>query len=70
VRELVEVTAGWRRVGDDPASRLLMALDAPRGLGEIAARLEAPLREVLGLLTKLELTGAVVRLPDQRYALS
>ncbi len=70
VRELVEVTAGWRRVGNDPASRLLMALDAPRGLGEIAARLEAPLREVLGLLTKLELTGAVVRLPDQRYALS
>jgi DNA processing protein len=58
VRELVEVTAGWRRVGNDPASRLLMALDAPRGLGEIAARLEAPLREVLGLLTKLELTGA------------
>ena len=70
VRELVEVTAGWRRVGNDPASRLLMALDAPRGLSEIAARLETPLREVLGLLTKLELTGAVVRLPDQRYALS
>lgn len=70
VRELAEVTAGWRRAGDDPAARLLRALDAPRGLTEIAARLEAPLREVLGLLTKLELTGAVVRLPDQRYALS
>ncbi|MCK6524679.1 DNA-protecting protein DprA [Myxococcota bacterium] len=70
VRELPEVTAGWRRVGQDPAARLLGALDAPRGLTEIAARLDAPLREVLGLLTKLELTGAVVRLPDQRYALS
>lgn len=54
---------------DGLGGQVLAALiDAPLDAGELARRMGLPVADVLGLLTELELRGAVRRMPGMRFS--
>lgn len=71
VAELADVEPRPRQRLEGPEGRVLTLLDAqPLDVDELARRLSLPAAEVLGLLTRLEVLGAVRRMPGMRFGVA